>query len=119
MITWFRQRIAAMIASDKTLKVVDRDYDAFFESPVWLAVRQQLCVQMDGFLSAMLDPRSGVDAVNAARGGIKATQWLLDAKENLRGRVAKTTDELEASLAVEARLREMCKLMEDERHAGN
>jgi len=111
MITWLRQRIAAMIAADKTLKVVDREYEAFFDSPVWL--------QMDGFLEAMLDPRSGVDAVNAARGGIKATQWLLNAKENLRGRVAKTTEELEASLAVEARLSELCKLMEDERHAGN
>lgn len=105
------RRIIELLPRFRPFRVSTSEYRAFFDSPVWLLLRFEAARQLDIYYMTLKDPRCGIDAVNAARGAIKATEWLLDAEELLADRVTESKQSLDEDASKEARLREILNLM--------
>lgn len=110
------RKIAEILQRHKPILFTAAEHEAFFASPVWVALRHELARQLDVYYRRLEDPACGIDVVNACRGGINAIEWVLDAPERTVALVREIED-IRQNEAVEQRLREITNMMEDERYA--
>lgn len=96
-------------------RITEEDFDAFITSTPWIVFRQEAAVMLNMMSDIVEKPGVPNDQLHEAIGSIRVLKWVLDDREELRKRIAKTinTEDFDR----EQRLLAIMKEMEEEDHA--
>ena len=113
MTSLFRRAIE-MVSISRKPKIHIEEYDAFFRSKVWLAMRQAIAEQLDGLYKQVISPIATREQIYEARGAIRALSWILEAKDELKNRIEESDQKIMENHKTESQLKELFDLMEED-----
>lgn len=113
--TTFIRRLLEVISVHPRVKIPEAEYVKFYSSRCWLATRHYVAILLDGYYKTLISPMVAEEERTQARGAILALSWLLEAEEQLSGRIAKNYEEVINGQPAEARLRELFMMIQEEK----
>ena len=112
MITYLMKHIFRSVAKQATPMVREEEFETFFKSPVWLVLRQQAMIRLDGAIDLMVSSDEEQVRLKSA-GLVQGLLFLVDSEDQIRHLVTDNETLLEESRMVSERLRKILDLTED------
>ena len=111
---WLYRRLLELLRISPIIAIPEEEFEAFFRSRCWLALRQEIGARLDHHLGVMAAPDTSERMIFEARGALGALEWLLDAEDVIRNHIMKHEDELSETAEREENLRNLLAAIERE-----